>query len=471
MTIDELKQSVRGSVITTAGKDYGSARKALIWNGREPNRAPSIIVRAESVADVQAVVRYARSAGLKISVRGGGHNWSGIALQEGIVLDLSQLSEVKVDAEARIAEVGVAARNGDFARILGAHGLAFPTGHCTSVPLSGYLLGGGFGWNAGAWGVACFGIESLQVVTADGNIRRASESENPEIFWAARGGGPEFFGVVTAYTLKLQSLPRAITTSLWTYPIERVSDVERWVSGAMREAPATVEFTTMFSSAPLPLAGRASKVVSGIATVFADTDGEARQVLERIAALAPEGAIDVQQFLPTPFDVLYDIIGQFFPEGRRYAVDSFWSSDAGALMGGLAQSVARSSSPETFALAVVLPPPPPGGLPDAAFSMVGPVFGCAYGVWQNPREDDANIGWLKETGEAVAPTTLGHYVGEAYLDDPSRLRGSFSPAAWARLKKLQAKYDPDGMLDRASHEAASERPKKQASEAMLLAQD
>jgi hypothetical protein len=211
-------------------------------------------------------------------------------------------------------------------------------------------------------------------------------------------------------------------------------------------------------------------VVTGIATIFADTDGEARQVLQRIAALAPKGAIDVKEFLATPFDVLYDIIGQFFPEGRRYAVDSFWSSDAGALMDGLAGSVARSPSPETFALAVVLPPPPPGGLPDAAFSMVGPVFGCAYGVWQNPREDDTHIGWLKGTGEAVAPSTLGHYVGEAYLDDPSRLRGSFSPAAWARLKKLQAKYDPDGMFGRASRQAASDRPKKQTPEAMLVAQ-
>lgn len=446
MSVEALRQVVRGSVATRLDLDYAKVRDGLIWNGRKPTRLPEAIVRPASVEDVQAVVRHAAADGLRVSVRGGGHQFSGIAVQEGIALDLSALNHIRIDPITRTADVGATVRNGELARALTAEGLAFPTGHCASVPLSGYLLGGGFGWNSGAWGPACFSVEAVEVVTADGEIRRASATENPDIFWAARGGGPEFFGVVTAYRLRLQPYPRAITTSVWTYPIERAAEIERWMQETMAVVPRTVEFTALFSSAPPPLAGTVDKVASGIATVFADTEDEARDILSRIGTLAPAGALDIQQNLPTPFDVLYEIIGQFFPEGHRYAVDTVWTgAEADGFLAGLASQTAKAPSPRSFSLGVVLPPGPVE-LPDAAFSMVGPVFSAVYSIWQDAAEDAANIGWLRAAADALAPWTAGHYVGEADLDRPSRMPASFSPAVWAKLRLLQDRYDPKGMF-------------------------
>ena len=196
--------------------------------------------------------------------------------------------------------------------------------------------------------MAAFNVEGVEVVTADGELRRASATENPDIFWAARGAGPAFFGVVTGYRLRLRPLPRAITTSVWTWPLDRIAEVERWMSEAVRTGPANVEFTAAMTSPPPPLAG-AGKVVSAIATVFADSAAEASGTLAAIAASAPAAALDIQQGMPTPFDTLYDIIAQFFPEGARYAADAFWSDAPEGLFAGLAEGVATSPAPASFA--------------------------------------------------------------------------------------------------------------------------
>lgn len=457
MNIESLKQTVRGTVIASEDAGYEPARKSLLWNGRKPSRFPRLIVRAANVEDVQAVVRFAAEHGQRVSPRGGGHHWSCIALQEGIVLDLSALNHIQIDAGNRTAEVGPTARNGELASALAAQGLAFPVGHCATVPMSGYLLGGGFGWNSGAWGMACFSVIGADVVTADGELRRVSATENPEIFWALRGAGPEFFAVVTAYRIRLQSLPRAITTSVWTYPAGEAANVERWAQQAMASGLRNVEFTLAISSAPPPLVDKASKVITGVATVFANTAEEARDALGRIADGAPAGAIDVQQNLPTSFEILYQIIGQFFPEGRRYLADTFWAKPGAE---GFARRVAaetvKAPSLESFSLAVPMPPAfynEP--LPDAAFSMVSPMFGCSYAVWRDAADDAANMGWIRQIARALLPVTAGQYLGEADLDEPARLRGSFAPANWNRLKSLQAKYDPAGMFRTQQSYAAS----------------
>jgi FAD/FMN-containing dehydrogenase len=453
MQIETLRAALRGTLIARDEASYDHARNNLIFNGSKPDRHPALIVRAADVADVQAVVRFAAAEGLTISVRGSGHNWSGIALQNGIALDVSALDTVSIDPAARIAEVGPGARCRTLARTLTENGFAFPLGHCGTVAVSGYLLGGGFGWNSGAWGMAAFNVDSIDVVTADGLLRHASETENADIFWAARGGGPAFFGVVTRYRLRLRVLPGAITTSVWTYPLDRIAEVERWMTEAMRTGPANVEFTAAMTSAPPPLAG-AGKVVSAIATVFAESEAESRAVLGAVAACAPSNPLDVQQGMPTPFDTLYDIMAQFFPEDARYAADSFWSDAPDRLFRGLAEGVAASASPASFAIGVVMPPDGPQA-PDAALSVSGRAFGAAYAIWREPSEDERHRAWLRATSDAVAEVTLGHYVGEADLDRPGRMAGCFSPAALDRLERLRQWHDPAGLFAREMPRLAS----------------
>ncbi|MCC7426583.1 MAG: FAD-binding oxidoreductase [Alphaproteobacteria bacterium] len=455
MIIEQLKAALSGSVVTAEEQGFDTAREALVWNGRKPARRPRLIVRAANVADVQAAVRFAAAAGLRVSPRGGGHNWSGIAQQDEIVLDLGALDTIHVDPARRVAEVGPAATNLDFVAALEPHGLAFPAGHCASVPMSGYLLGGGFGWNSGEWGMACHSVESVDLVTADGELRRASATENPDLYWAVRGAGPAFFGVVVRYRVRLQTLPRAITTSVRTYRLSDADAVARWMKAAKAVVPVNVEFTMAMSSAPPPLAGTAAKVASGIVTVFASDLAEARATLGRVAALAPEGALDVQEEIPTPFPVLYDIIGTFFPKGARYAVDAFWAEEKAAdLFHGLAEAIAQAPSPRSFALGVITPSFA-DERPDAAFSMIGSAFGCAYAIWDEPRDDAANTAWLRRAADAVAPAVRGHYVGEADLERPERLRGCYSAEAWERLATLRDRHDPAGMFRRAGATAAA----------------
>jgi FAD/FMN-containing dehydrogenase len=461
MNIHALRNTISGTVTVPEDPRYEATRQALLWNGRKPERFPQLIIKAANRTDVQNAVRYAAASKLPISVRGGGHHWSGVAMQGGIVLDLAALNSFTIDPDTMTAVAEPAVTNAEFARALAEHNLAFPVGHCATVPLSGYLLGGGFGWNSGQWGIACHSVEAAEVVLADGEARWVSATESPEIFWAVRGSGPEFFGVVTRYRLKLQRLPGAIRTSVRVYSIEDVKAVERWMRETMRQVPRNVEFTAVFSAAPPPLAAQNPKVITAAATVFADTEDEADDTLARIASGAPEAALVTEEKISTPFEVLYGIIGQFFPEGRRYLADTSWASQSGKVFSELATAVRNSPSPESLALAVILPPHDGSLLPDAAFSMVAPVFSCTYAVWQGDDADRANIDWLRSTSSAMATNTTGHYIGESDLDRAGRTAGSFSPGAWSRLKRLQSQYDPNGVFHRSSP-ADAERSMRKA---------
>ena len=457
MDIHELRRTVRGTVTTRNDHEYEAVRTGLLWNARTPDRFPEMVIRTMDAGDVQTAVRYAAANGMRVSVRGGGHHFSGIALQDCVVIDLSAMSALQIDGEARTARAQPAVTNGRLAAALAEYGLAFPTGHCASVPLSGYLLGGGFGWNAGAWGIACHNVEGVEVVLADGSLVTANEVENADIFWAARGAGPEFFGVVTEYRLRLHELPRAIRTSVWTYPIGEVQAVERWMSRTMRLVPRNVEFTAVFSTAPQPLASNAAKTISAVATIFAYTEEEAQATLERIAAGAPEGALDMQLGMETPFEVLYLIMGQFFLEGRRYAADTNWSADPARQMAIMSSAIEVAPSAECFALGVMLPPMDGAVMPDGAFSMVGPAFGCTYAIWQDETQDQAALSWVRATSEKISPISLGHYIGEADLDLADRSRRSFTPAALERLRHLQRKYDLGNLFHRPGIDVGSLR--------------
>ncbi|MDF2233746.1 FAD-binding oxidoreductase [Albimonas sp. CAU 1670] len=444
MQIETLRAQVRGIVLAAGEPGWELALETLLWNGRKPARRPAAIVRAADVEDVRHAVRYAAANGLTVSPRGAGHNWSGAAQQAGVVIDLAGLDEIRVDAAAMTAEVGPGATNRALVAALEPHGLGFPVGHCGSVPMSGYLLGGGIGWNAGRWGVACMRVESVEVVTADGALLTASAERNADLFWAARGAGPLFFGVVVGYRLRLAPAPRAIRTGVWTWPLEAHEDVAAWMQATMAWAPASVEFTAKFCAAPPPLALVSAKVVMAIATVFEDAAEAGDAILARIGAAAPAGALEAQVGLPTPIPALYDLIDAGFPRGRRMAVDAMWSDAApSALFGAIARGVARAPDAECFGLGVVrspLAPVPPAGA--AAFSMIGPVFGALYAMWRDPSGDAAGRAWVRGVAREAAPAVKGVYVGEADLAAPGRLAQAWTPEALSRLAALRARHDP-----------------------------
>ena len=440
MHFDIFRNRIRGTVITAFDPDHAAACDALVWNGRKPERRARLIVRAACAEDVQEAVRYAAEHGLTVSPRGGGHQFTGIAARADMVVDLAALDGLSIDVAGRTARVEPAVTNARLATALGRHDLAFPVGHCGSVPVSGYLLGGGVGWNSGAWGIACFSVEAVEVITAAGSRLTATAAENADIFWAARGAGPEFFGIITAYHVRLYEAPRAIMSAIRVYPGAAADAVASWAEAAMAGAPSCVEFTIKVAPGP------SGPSLAAIATVFAAGEAEARSVHATLAEGAPDGALGVIGPMPTPFEALYESTAASMPQGRRYAVDSLWSEAAlGEVLGPVVEGIAKAPSDESFALLVLRPRAVPTPA-DAAFSRVGRVFGAIYGVVQDEGLDERNEAWLRATVDSVAPFCTGTYVGESDLDRPARQVTTHSAPAAARLAELRSQHDPLGLF-------------------------
>ena len=445
MTYDILRRRLRGSLISVYEPGFGAAADAMIWNGRKPERRARLIVHAACVEDVQEAVRYAAAQKLTVSPRGGGHHFTGISTQADMVVDLGALDTLKIDTARRIVTAGPAVTNARLAAALDRHGLAFPVGHCGSVPISGYLLGGGFGWNSGAWGIACFSVEEAEIVTPDGELRRASATENADLFWAVRGAGPGFFGIVTAYKLKAQQAPRAIMSTIRIYPLEAAQAVAEWAEAVMGKALANVEFTVKISAPPPQMNAGDRPCIEAIATVFASGESEARTILSTLGEGAPETIMTIFE-MPATFDDLYGITAQSTPQGHRYAVDTLWSdSRLPDVLPIIANGFADAPSRDCMALMVLRSPQSavPG---DAAFSKIGRIFGAVYAIWEDSEADAAQFDWLRGTMARATPLSSGVYVGEGDIDLPERHAAAHSAEATARLSALRAAWDPAGLF-------------------------
>ncbi|MDP3265054.1 MAG: FAD-binding oxidoreductase [Tabrizicola sp.] len=448
MTIEQLCSQLGGQIVAVGEAGFAAAREGLVWNDRKPETTPRVIVKARSTADVQAAVRYAAANGLRVSARSGGHNWSGVALQDGVAIDLGALDRIRIDRFGRMAEVGPAARNLDLAKALTAEGLAFPVGHCGDVAMGGYLLGGGFGWNEGTWGLACHLIDRAEVVLADGRIVTVSETEHADIFWALRGAGPLFFGIVTRYWLRLMPLPPAMAVATWTYPLARVADVTAAMKRLADRLPAFAELSVSLAAAP-PAAGLGdARFATLVLTVYGGSMTEVAAVAANAGHLLPDAAVAATPLTQFDFATLYGIVDQSFPDGARYGVDCLWGEDADATLDGLARMVAQAPSLRSNAIGVIY-----GqnshlrrGLADAALSVVGSVCGIVHGTWADAAEDAANLAWLRNGMDALDPVTTGRYVGHADLAREGRIKDCFSAAARTRIATLAATYDPKGVF-------------------------
>jgi FAD/FMN-containing dehydrogenase len=456
MQVKELQSRIEGNLTNRPDPGYETLRRQIIWNQLTPARYPELIVQVVSEHDVIEAVRFARTYRMKIAVRGGGHSWVGFPLRDGsLLIDLGRLSQVSIDAKARIAVVQPAVTGRELNRQLASHGLAFPVGHCATVPLSGFLLSGGLGWNFNRWGPACFSVEAANVVTADSRLVTANSEQHADLFWAIRGGGPGFFGVVTQYRLRLHSAPCAITTSTYFYPFERIEELGAWAARVARQLSRDVELTIFCAPAPPDLVERCRSsngfVAMLSATAFVDTAGEAA------AALAPLESCPVfneclhkEVNRLTPMEALLDMSGRAWPERQRYLADTLWSDSSPARqLAILRDCFLQAPSKQSLAACVFSTGTEAAAapLPDAAFSMTAPTLVLCYAIWEQPEDDGANIAWHRKTIAALDQFALGHYVGESdILADPARAERSFAPANWKRLQSLRGIYDPDGFF-------------------------
>ena len=453
MKISGLQARITGKAIA---RDDGAYRAAwgTNWNQLRPERFPDLIVQAANDQDVVEAINFARENRLKVAVRGGGHQWCGTSLRKGgMLIDLSQLSEVKIDRAARTAAIQPYISNRDTMKMLEPYDLAFPVGHCPQVKASGYLLSGGIAWNGHHWGHACLSVTAVEMVTAEGKLITASAGQNQELFWAARGAGAGLFAVATRFHLKLYPRPKAIHGSTYYYPFSKLGDAAQWFSDALEGMSDKVEMSVFLISAPADLADQCSadngKVCMITATVFADTTEEALAALKPLER-CPHKSLRETIAQPTNFEEQFTLSGAMWPEARRAKVETLWSNSSPAeMLCAVSDHFKHTPGPTTVLLFALYPRWANGvpGNPDTALSKAARVYGGPWTMWEDAKDDRANIEWHRKCCALLKPFACGRYLGESdILDDPSRAEEAFSPANWKRLQELKAKYDPEGLF-------------------------
>ena len=435
---------VRGRVVTRGQSDYEKTRQGLLWNRLIPDRFPDVIVDATTVEDVARAVEYAGATAMKVSVRSGGHSWCGAPLREGgMVIDVSLLRDISLDEASQTASVGPGLTGGELARALGGAGMAFPVGHCPTVGLGGYLLSGGLGWNSNVWGYGTYSVRAVDVVTAEGRLIRADHSNNSDLFWAARGAGPGFPGVVTGFQLQAQPLPVS-ATSTYTYPIAASREIGEWLETIRDEIAREVELTVLLTAAP-----DGDKTLVLLGTAFCGSMEEAAALLAPLESCPAIGsALARQPVEPTPFEALHAIIDSLSPEGHRYAADTVWSNAAASDVLDALVRAPELPSPTSLVVAVMHAPRPElERRADAAFSMSGAFWVTCYEFWDDEEDDDTHVNWVRGVMDTFAPLAVGHYVGEVdLLRTHDAARRSFSEPNWQRLSTVRDVVDPRGVF-------------------------
>jgi FAD/FMN-containing dehydrogenase len=427
----------RGSSFRRGEPGYEAARRATMWNQSVPERYPDLIVQANTEADAVAAVKEAAAHGWQVAVRSGGHSWSGNHVRDGgLLLDVSRLTSVTIDKAAMRAVASAGAGGSVVAMALGKQGLFFPAGHCLGVCVGGYLLQGGFGWNGRVLGPACMSVVGIDYIDAEGVVRHASETENSEMLWAARGSGPAFFGVVLRFHLRLYPQPRFTGLAAAIYPIDRFDEVFSWARAIGPDVPAAVDLNLMTS--------RAAKVVRGqgievLAPTFEDSWAKGRAATSFLSS-RPRGARAVIPMTRLPLSMLYRGVMTHYPSSTNWKVDNMWThASYDELRPGLRRIVETMPGRPSHMLWMNWMPPKEGR-PDMAYSTEDDVYISLYGGWRDPAQAEASSAWAPSRMAEMAHLSTGSQLA----DDPGRPGRVLADENLDRLTALRGAHDPEG---------------------------
>ena len=430
-------------MLTRSDDGFEAARVDRIFNRRLSPRQPAAVVHPVTEQEVVDAVRLAASRGWQVAVRSGGHSWAQWSVREdALVIDLGAFTQIEYDAQTHLVSAGPAVRGGaELGPFLEDRGRFFPGGHCPTVGIGGFLLQGGQGWNARGWGWAAEHVAGIDLVTADGELVHASEEENADLFWAARGSGPGFPGVVTRFHLRTMDRPAHLAQSVQAYDLADFDEVMTWLHETHAAVADTVEIVALTKTdraiAPGPVL-----LVTALALV--DTPEQAD------AALAPFRtcpALDRALFV---LDAVETTIAEQRarqladnPEGHRWAVDNAWLSGPAADVVP-AMRRAYTTLPNDKAFTIWFSMAPLRTLPDMAFSLQSEIYLASYVVWDDPADDERCTAWLAGAMADLEPVTTGQYLGDGDL--ARRAVRFMSDEAWARFQAIRADRDPGGLF-------------------------
>jgi FAD/FMN-containing dehydrogenase len=450
--LSRLNSKVQGRVMLPGDDGYDSAR--ALWNAMV-DRRPAAVVRCTSSADVAAAIDFARSNDLEIGVRCGGHSVLGISVPDGgMLIDLSGLRSVRVDPDARRAWVQGGALLGDLDQAAQQFGLATTAGNVSHTGVGGLTLGGGMGWLARRFGLACDNVASYEVVTADGATLRVTESQHEDLFWGLRGGGGNF-GVVTEFEFRLYEVGTTALLIDNTFDLaEAPQAMRRWrdllTEGVPEQATPIAWAGTMADAPEVPVELRNRQVASLGFVWVGDTD-EGRRLVPRVDSLGVPLTERVEELsyrrLQTVDDEWHSpglrrryYKGHYLTELSDEAIDAFLSrgdhdqaADPQRLPYGSFQgyggAIAATSDDES------------------AFSHRNTLVEfVASTAWTDPAEDEERIAGARRYGAALEPFATGVYVNVLSDEGEAGVRRAYPPNKLARLAALKRRYDPDNVF-------------------------
>lgn len=431
--------SFGGELILPGEETYD--RHRAVWN-RLVDRRPAAILRCGTSEDVVAAVRFARETGLEIAVKCGGHNVNGFAVPDGgVMIDLSPMSAVRVDPVQRKAWVGGGSLLGHVDRATQAYGLATTAGNVSHTGVAGLTLGGGMGWLARQLGLACDNVEAYTVVTADGRIVRATASQNPDLFWALRGGGGNF-GIVTKFEFRLCPVDgRALIAGLEFHPADARDALRAW-RDLLPDSPRAATLTASAATVE-------NQPVVRLGFVWVGDPDEGREFLSTLHEVGTPVTRRVQEMTYVDLQCMNDepnvhgrrrySKGHYMTELSDDAIDAFLQRGLPAMGIDPDWSHLPNGGFTAFGGAIA-----EVGDDDAAFSHREALveFGCETS-WIDPAEDHVRIAAARAYGAAIAPFSNGVYVNALGDEGQDGVRRAYPAAKLARLAELKHRYDPD----------------------------
>jgi FAD/FMN-containing dehydrogenase len=438
--LNELGRSLRGAVIAPGDPEYDVARRCF---NAAVERQPAVIARCAGPGDVAAAFDFARAEQLEVAVRGGGHNPAGhCVLDDGLVIDLSQMRSVEVDGDARTARAEGGATWLDFDSATQAFGMVTPGGVVGSTGVTGLTLGGGIGHLTAQHGLTCDNLVGAEVVTPDGSVVHASADENAGLLWGLRGGGGNF-GVATRVEFSLHPLERVVG-GLFTFRGKGVRDALRLFRDLAARSPRDLSVQAVIE---VDESGAPALVVVPCYT-GSDSDPEELRTLRSAPGLADDGVrartfLDQQRVFDSPYG-----------ENRHYWKGHFVRELPDELIDALVERVV-GLGPGTLSHVLIESlhgAPKSGDGSDGAVGFRRAAFNVsATGVWVDPDFDAQHIAWARDTAAAIEPWSFsgGGYVNYMQADEPiERVRAAFGDEAFELLQALKRRFDPDNVLRR-----------------------
>lgn len=445
--LQAFRAGFRGEVLTPDDEGYEEARR--VWNGNI-DRRPGLIARCAGAADVVAAVNLARERRLLVAVRGGGHNVAGTSVCDGgLVIDTSPMKGIHVDVERRRVRAEAGVKWGELDHETQAFGLATTGGMIADTGIAGLTLGGGVGWLMRSFGLVVDNLLSVDVVTADGQLRTASPNVHEDLFWGMRGGGGNF-GVATSFEYRLRPLGPIVLGGMVVHPAVRASEVLRFFRGFAATAPDELGLAAVLLNAPpapfIPEHLHLMPVVAIAACYSGSVEGGEAAV----RALREYGPPAVDLLGPVPYVAQQLMFDPSYVPGLQYYEKSGKMAElTDEAIDTMVEYAGSMSSPLTQILAM-----PFGGavarvdeLATAYGNRVMPWEYYTYAVWDRPEESERHVRWTRDFAQAMRRFDTGVYVNTLGTEDGNaRVREAYPPPTYERLVAVKNKYDPTNLF-------------------------